>query len=519
MLGGSVKKSDVESMMTLFAGFRSAYGIYVTKDAAVPGEKHKGTARTAREEVTETLWSRHLEGKESLGIITITEEGECWWGAIDVDIYNLNHKELLARIHSRNLPLVPCKSKSGGAHLMLFTSEPVPASLMQDKLTEFASSLGLSGQEIFPKQRHIDTSRDDLGSWVNMPYFNAKDTVRFAYSASTVKALTLPAFIKHANSKRITKAELKNLSPKVLVPKGTPKARTGQVASDAADFTDGPVCFQQITDQGPVPKGQRNTAMLNMGIYAKKRWPDTWEQELARMNDSYMDPPRTPEEVSATIKNLRKKDYFYNCKSQPMVSYCNPALCKTREHGIGADEMTVQVTELRKLDTDPPLWFMDIANHGTVQMSTDQLNSSIGFTKACMEQLSFRPVVNAKVWTALLGECFEKLIIIEMSEEEKVDGSISGAFESLVQEFLQRPSAETWEEILLRKPYTNGEAVYFRLDDLMQWIGKKGFRDYGRHQAINALRQMGAVHQRQRKLAHNRVVRLWSMPIVWAEEE
>ncbi|KKL99661.1 hypothetical protein LCGC14_1812190 [marine sediment metagenome] len=270
---------------------------------------------------------------------------------------------------------------------------------------------------------------------------------------------------------------------------------------------------------GGIERGERNVSLLNMGVYAKKRWPEAWEKELTRLNSEYIDPPLPAEEVTGIIKNLRKKEYHFNCRAQPLVAYCNAALCKTREHGIGAEEASVRVTELRKLDTEPPLWFIDIDGHGTVQLSTDMLNSAIGFTKACMEQLSFRPVVPAKAWTAILSECFEKLIIIEMTDEERADGSISGAFASLVHAYLQRPPAETWDEVLLRKSFSDGEHVYFRFEDMINYTQRQGFRDYRRNEALRALTDLGGESHGQKKLPNGRNVRLWRMPVHWVEED
>jgi len=316
----------VSELMELFQGFQSAYGVYHTKGVAVPGEKHKGIAKTVRGEVNEELWKAHLTGETPIGIITITEEGQCWWGAIDVDIYNLNHETMIKRIRTLKLPLIPCRSKSGGAHLFLFVSEPVPGGVMQDKLHELAGALGLAGQEIFPKQRTWHAGEDDLGSWMNVPY-PGKKSVRHAYITASLKPLTLRQFIDVAKRCRITPEKLASLHPKKLVKRKAVKRKANGIKADVADFSDGPVCFQTITSQGSIFKGQRNTSMLNIGVYAKKRWPESWEVEIMRMNDEYMDPPRTAAEMTATIKNLRKKDYFYNCREFLLCSYGLEALC------------------------------------------------------------------------------------------------------------------------------------------------------------------------------------------------
>jgi hypothetical protein len=73
----------------------------------------------------EPEYAAHLSGSgTSLGLIPLLEEDTCSFGAIDVDIQGekkLNEPidKLEARIRKLELPLVVCRSKSGGAHLVL----------------------------------------------------------------------------------------------------------------------------------------------------------------------------------------------------------------------------------------------------------------------------------------------------------------------------------------------------------------------------------------------------------------
>ena len=61
-------------------------------------------------------------------------------------------KELLDKIIEKKLPLVVCRSKSGGAHVFLFIKNWIEAKVLQDTLTSISASLGYAGSEIFPKQ-------------------------------------------------------------------------------------------------------------------------------------------------------------------------------------------------------------------------------------------------------------------------------------------------------------------------------------------------------------------------------
>ena len=123
-----------EKFKEIFSGFQNAYGQYQKADRGANG-KIQGKAFIIRKSVTDNLWEDHLKGVEpALGIIPINEQNNCKWGCIDIDQYNLNHKELINKIRELKFPVIVFRSKSGGAHIFLFTKEFIPASLMQSTL-------------------------------------------------------------------------------------------------------------------------------------------------------------------------------------------------------------------------------------------------------------------------------------------------------------------------------------------------------------------------------------------------
>src|SRR5262249_12295142 len=145
----------------LFAGMERAHGTYgkLTEQRPEDG-KLKGEAVTKREPVTDELWEAHLAGQHGIGIIPIREDSTCVFGAIDIDVYaDLDHGRIAATVARQGLPLIVCRSKSGGCHLYLFASTPVPAGKMQDRLRDLAASLGHGQAEIFPKQSKISNDK------------------------------------------------------------------------------------------------------------------------------------------------------------------------------------------------------------------------------------------------------------------------------------------------------------------------------------------------------------------------
>ena len=125
---------DISRFKSIFEGLDIAYGTYKIEKARGDG-KQAGKAMVVRQPPTDDLWKKHLEGVEpSLGIIPIRADNTCIWGVIDIDQYPIDHKGLVDKIRKLKLPLVVCRSKSGGAHCFLFTKQPVAAIDMQTYL-------------------------------------------------------------------------------------------------------------------------------------------------------------------------------------------------------------------------------------------------------------------------------------------------------------------------------------------------------------------------------------------------
>ncbi|BCV06452.1 MAG: hypothetical protein CM15mV134_120 [uncultured marine virus] len=124
----------IEKFKKIFEGLTIAYGQYQKGEKDDNG-KQKGKAFIVRKQVSKELFENHLKGDgPALGIIPITEKNDCRWGCIDVDEYNLDHRALISNIRKLDLPLIVCRSKSGGAHVFLFAKEFISASLMQSTL-------------------------------------------------------------------------------------------------------------------------------------------------------------------------------------------------------------------------------------------------------------------------------------------------------------------------------------------------------------------------------------------------
>lgn len=444
--------------MKLFEGLSKAYGIYRIPLATDPGSKVKGEAASIKGAVTTELWEKHLSGEQGLGIIPINDESNVRFAALDIDEYPLNLLALARDIDEYDLPLVVTRTKSGGAHLYLFLSEWTSAVEVYTKLKEIAAFLGRGSAEIYPKQTKILAARGDVGQWINMPYFHAYKTNRYAVD-KTGRPLSPEEFVALAEQKMTSLAGLRAIQLEI------PEELPG-----------GPPCLQHILLSG-FPEGTRNNGLFNLGVYAQRSSPDNWTTLVDELNGKYMQPPLPATEVLAVIRSLRKKEYFYTCNTSPLAQHCNKAKCRKCKFGIGDGDLGMPVmNSLTKVLTVPPTWFVDIEGGGRIILETDDLQSPLRFQLRCMEQISIMPMLPKRdTWQGIIARLLENLHVIEVPKD-------STPPEILVQhlrEFLTcRVQANKIEEIVLGKPFKSNSHYVFRFRDFLKYLERMKFYEY-----------------------------------------
>ena len=486
---------DISKFKQIFAGLDIAYGTYVINGQRHDG-KQEGKAAIIRKPPTDDLWRKHLKGVDpSLGIIPIRADNTCTWGAIDIDMYPIDHLALIKKIRKMELPLIVFRSKSGGAHCYSFSKEPIPAAKMQSMLKLFAAYLGHAGSEIFPKQTEILVDRGDAGNFLNLPYFGGDNGTRYAFkddgSAATLEEF-YTLFDKYAiTSETVIKEPVQN---------------TGD-----QDLADAPPCLQVLCGQG-FPQGTRNNGLFNIGVFLRKAKPDTWENELMVYNQKYMDPALPLNEITLIAKQLKKKDYGYKCKDSPINGHCNASLCKTRKFGIGQSNDMPSISALSKYASDPPLWFVDVDGH-RLELTTEELQQQAKFQVVCMNKVNVMPPTLKKPeWENLLNGLLKQMVETQAITEAPDDTSSEGRFYDLLEEFCTHlQTAMDREEILMGRPWTNEDErmTYFRLKDLENFLQRNKFI-LSTVKIAQRLRDMqGHPHSITVK---NRTVRTWRIP-------
>ena len=487
---------DITRFKTIFSGLDIAYGTYRIERPKDNG-KQAGKAVVVRQPPVDSLWSDHLKGVEpSLGIIPIRADNSCIWGCIDIDQYPLDYKGLVEKVAALKLPLVVCRSKSGGAHVFLFTSEPIPAREMQSYLKSASALLGESGREIFPKQAEIFVERGDTGNFLNLPYFAGNNGTRYAIK-SDGSAATLEEFYALYDANVQT--------PPVTVPE--PPKRAEQ------PIKDGPPCLQALCAQG-FPEGTRNNGLFAIGVYLKKAYPVGWEDKLMEYNQRFFGPPLGLQEIQIITKQSAKKSYRYKCKDAPLNSFCNAGLCRTRKHGIGGEGPDApQMSGLSKYASEPPLWFLDIDGR-RIELDTDSLFNQAMFQKSCVERLNvLPPTLRKQDWEGLLNTLLKEMVETEHIQEASTDTSVTGRFLDLLEEFCTHlQQAMDRDEILLGRPWTSEDEAktYFRMKDLEGHLKRSNFTGLSAPKMAQRLRDRDG--EPISLLLKGRTVRCWRIP-------
>jgi len=216
---------------------------------------------------------------------------------------------------------------------------------------------------------------------------------------------------------------------------------------------EGPPCLQHLCSKG-FGEGSRNNALFNLGVYARMFDEDNWEQLVQRYNVDYLSPPLSHGEVGNTIRQLKKKDYFYKCEDH------------------------------------------------------NGLTSQAQFQKECVSQINKFPVtVNQRAWQTRIQTLLDNLTIVEVPP----DATFKGEFEDLLHAFAsERAKGEEREDIQQGVAVWTDERVYFQVKDLKKHLSVNDFNHYTSNKITLRLQDLKAEKMFWR--VRGKGIHVWSLP-------
>lgn len=382
--------ANVIRFMQLFRCNERSYG--VLKPPGWKGLTIKG------QPISKDAYRAHLEGSIGLGGVPILDDNNCWWAAIDFDTHgprgkDFNIYELSAKIEKFQYPLILCRSKSGGAHAYVFFSEPTPAAAVRPLLSRWAQILGWPDVEIFPKQSNLDVPLGEkerpLGNWLNLPYFDVKQTKRFCISGG--KEASFEYFLELAEGGRYRLEADK--------------------AAQSDEYTVGPPCLQEMIRQR-VDEGNRNTAVFQASVFLKRARPDDWKTRVAEFNSLALTTPLNNKELRQITASVNRRDYNYKCREEPCRSLCNRTMCGQREFGITDGDTKANelppFDKIEKVIATPVRWVLHIKGQA-IELASAELFDFSRVRVAVYEKLNILlPRMKADEWDVHLREVAER---------------------------------------------------------------------------------------------------------------
>jgi len=506
--------SLVKDFADLFSGNLRSYGQW---DPAT------GNMVTEKAEVTEEHYRAHLEGRMGLGVVPVTDGGTCKFGCIDVDNHgkgsdgsDIDIAALAAKIEHYRLPLVPTRSKSGGCHLYLFGQDYLPAKLVIRLLNSWRDMLQIKTHvDIFPKQDSLVTSSGEksLGNWINLCYFKAEDTVRYAVNEKG-EPISFELFVQMAQSKRVTVEQLQEMA--------------------AREHLEAPPCIQKMIHTG-VESGSRNDAMYNVVVYLKRARPETFFDDAMALNKTMFDKPLGPAEAKKVIRSASRRDYLYKCSEDPCKSLCDRKVCVTREFGISMDEAKdldaqdslPQFTDLIEYQSDPPRWGLHVNGTLIANIPTIILRDPAAMGNLIFERIKINiPKISQESWRRrVLDPLVPNLRVVEVPKEASASGIIVAKFNEFVQKADLTSDGTNTED---RKALTrnipvvqviNGvRCVVFKGTAFSEFLKRnKAEVLHGMDLWIALRRDCGADHEKMR-IPGGKVINVWYAPITEEHE-
>lgn len=494
--------TPAERFLALFPSNTRSSGRYDAK---------RDRAYTEHEPVKPENVTAHLNGTLGCGGVAIQDDDTCQWAALDIDNHDSDEDIDIGKIDEairRNkLPLIPCRSKSGGVHCYLFLDKPQPAARIRTFMATWAAQVGYHGCEVFPKQGRLSDDRSgkkQFGNWINWPYMGGDATMRYAVYDG--KRLTLDQFLAFAEKSRVSDAQLRS--------------------SSSSDHPEAPPCVQRMYANG-VAAGHRNEALYNIVVYLRKANPDGYVALSESANGSIFQRPLGKAEAQRTIASAGRPDYGYRCNEEPIRSLCDRATCLKRKFGITpADaerlvtiESVPAFTELVKYLTEPVRWEVKIDGVVVTNITTEQLLDWRAIRSIVADRLTkIVPLIKNQEWERILAPLMKEARMIETPD----DASVTGVIRDRLREFasktdLANPGKDVKDRLALLRgmpvvQVLDGERhVVFRGQDFVNYLKRTKSEELKGINLWFAIKDVGVAHTKFRAGEHN--INVWYMPV------
>lgn len=317
----TVEGDTLDGFMELFQGYPNAHGT--------------GSGGWVHSAADSAAYRAHLEGRGTgIGIGPLLPDGNCWFGAIDLDRPDF----ALAQEMMKLLPGVSWleRSRSGNAHVLVFFQRPIEAWVVRGILREALAALGERTVEVFPKSDKLLPGM--VGNYLNLPYFGDSRPVISArmevelgtwqFDPSPSAPISLYVFVKSALATRNDPDDWRKRAKWLGVP--SPDEREQVKQRNFGEASTLHICGQHLLaqrDDNPVIAGHRASVYF---AFAKMlaNWSEIDDDEalamMALVNDSSPDPISAAELQRIYSNAVRGQFTSTGCDDPLFAPYRHP---------------------------------------------------------------------------------------------------------------------------------------------------------------------------------------------------
>ena len=98
-----------------------------------------------------------------------------------------------------------------------------------------------------------------------------------------------------------------------------------QVKRPESEYNDGPPCIESLTQYKVLDDG-RDRVIYQFIQYAKRKWPDAWQDKIYEFNYKHFNPPLEPKIIAGKVKFNEGKELGLKCNEEPMCNHCDKNL-------------------------------------------------------------------------------------------------------------------------------------------------------------------------------------------------
>lgn len=472
----------------------------------------------------------HLNGEEGWASYPVLKDGtvkfcaldydEYFQGSYKEDIWLERYRELSKQLV--NLPIILCKTKSGGLHCYSFFKEPVKLDACHKFLDYIQQSVGLPGPW---ERRPIERTVSETGSAISLPYFGGDTTGEkqaWNFAVYNGEKLGVREFLDLADEKRV------DMSQESVVVK--------EIKNNVSLLDGAPPCLKTIQQLGGFAEKRRNNGMTRLIVYWILRAnaggrtidADTIYKELQlKYAPVFCGGPRPERELRSSIDkyleywreseqdpNSFKARYACSSASDVILApHCDKDICKRCKFGrlSKRTQATCLIEHMVLWEGEPEL--LEIFIDGkSITMNLEDAGKVRGIEGAFWKQHKiYHTLPSAIKWREELN-IWSKKWEVRQQEEENTE---LGLFRSEVHSALMGLGISKNNTILMSGGVLDKEDgfLYFKYYDLIKRLQDMKCRWYmgNTQETSGALRSIGCKSARCRLTGTN-PINSWTIP-------